>query len=125
MTAETSGITTDVILTLAVTAGALGLFLWNRLRVDVVGIIVMVTLIVLGLVTPREGISGFANEAVITVRRCSCSRPACCAPAPSTCSAAGPSASPAAASSACWSSRWRWSCRSARSSTTRPSSWSS
>jgi di/tricarboxylate transporter len=59
--------TTDVLLTLAVTAGALGLFIWNRLRVDVVGIIVMATLIVLGLVTPREGISGFANEAVITV----------------------------------------------------------
>ncbi|HSJ07783.1 MAG TPA: SLC13 family permease [Longimicrobiales bacterium] len=58
---------TDVLLTLAVTAGALGLFVWNRLRVDVVGIIVMVTLILLGLVTPREGISGFANEAVITV----------------------------------------------------------
>jgi di/tricarboxylate transporter len=64
--AETA-FTTDVLLTLAVTAGALGLFVWNRLRVDVVGIIVMVTLIVLGLVTPREGISGFANEAVITV----------------------------------------------------------
>jgi di/tricarboxylate transporter len=59
--------TTDVLLTLAVTAGALGLFLWNRLRVDVVGIIVMASLILLGLVTPREGISGFANEAVITV----------------------------------------------------------
>jgi di/tricarboxylate transporter len=64
---ETPALTNEVLLTLAVTAGALGLFLWNRLRVDVVGIIVMVTLIVLGLVTPREGISGFANEAVITV----------------------------------------------------------
>jgi di/tricarboxylate transporter len=59
--------TTEVLLTLAVTVGALALFLWNRLRVDVVGIIVMVTLILLGLVTPREGVSGFANEAVITV----------------------------------------------------------
>ncbi|HSJ26039.1 MAG TPA: SLC13 family permease [Longimicrobiales bacterium] len=59
--------TVDVLLTIAVTLGALGLFLWNRLRVDVVGIIVMVTLILVGLVTPREGISGFANEAVITV----------------------------------------------------------
>jgi di/tricarboxylate transporter len=59
--------TTDILLTLAVTAGALGLFMWNRLRVDVVGLIVMVTLVLLGLVTPREGISGFANEAVITV----------------------------------------------------------
>ncbi|CAN5611189.1 SLC13 family permease [soil metagenome] len=64
---ETPELTTDIILTLAVMLGALGLFIWNRLRVDVVGIIVMVTLILLGLVTPREGISGFANEAVITV----------------------------------------------------------
>jgi di/tricarboxylate transporter len=59
--------TGDVALTLAVTAGALALFLWNRVRVDVVGILVMVALILLGLVSPREGISGFANEAVITV----------------------------------------------------------
>jgi di/tricarboxylate transporter len=62
-----TGITPQILLTMAVTAGALGLFLWNRLRVDVVGVIVMVTLILLGLVTPREGISGFANEAVMTV----------------------------------------------------------
>jgi di/tricarboxylate transporter len=59
--------TPDVVLTLVVTAGALGLFLWDKVRVDVVGIIVMVTLILLGLVTPQQGISGFANEAVITV----------------------------------------------------------
>jgi di/tricarboxylate transporter len=43
------------------------LFIWNKLRVDVVGLIVMATLIVLGLVTVREGISGFANEAMVTV----------------------------------------------------------
>ncbi|HSJ15315.1 MAG TPA: SLC13 family permease [Longimicrobiales bacterium] len=63
----TSGFTIEVLLTLLITVGALGLFIWNRLRVDLVGIIVMVALIVTGLVTPREGISGFANEAVVTV----------------------------------------------------------
>ena len=57
----------DILLTLLVTAGALALFVWNRIRMDVAGIIVMVTLILLGLVSPREGISGFSNEAVITV----------------------------------------------------------
>ncbi len=57
----------DIVLTLAVAAGALALFLWNRLRVDVVGLIVMTSLILLGLVTPAEGISGFANEATVTV----------------------------------------------------------
>jgi di/tricarboxylate transporter len=61
------GFTLDVWLTLLVTFGALALFVWNRLRVDVVGIIVMAALILLGLVTPREGISGFSNEAMITV----------------------------------------------------------
>ena len=59
--------TTDILLTLLVTAGALALFIWNRLRVDVVALIVMAALILLGLVTPQEGISGFANEAMVTV----------------------------------------------------------
>jgi len=61
------GLPIEIGLTLAVTVGALVLFMWNRIRMDVVGIIVMVTLIVLGLVTPQEGISGFSNEAMITV----------------------------------------------------------
>lgn len=61
------GLTGEIVLTLAVTAGALLLFIWNRFRVDVVGITVMAALMVTGLVTPREGISGFANEAMITV----------------------------------------------------------
>jgi di/tricarboxylate transporter len=61
------GMTGEIALTLAVTAGALLLFIWNRLRMDVVGVTVMATLMVTGLVTPREGISGFANEAMITV----------------------------------------------------------
>lgn len=62
-----AGLTREMILTLAVTAGALGLFLWNKLRVDVVALLVMAALIVLGLVTPDEGIAGFANEALFTV----------------------------------------------------------
>jgi di/tricarboxylate transporter len=64
---ETPPVTSEVILTLAITAGALALFVWNRLRVDVVGLIVMAALIVSGLVTPKQGISGFSNEAMITV----------------------------------------------------------
>jgi di/tricarboxylate transporter len=57
----------EILLTLGVAAGALGLFLWDRLRMDVVGLMVMTSLILLGLVTPQEGISGFANEATVTV----------------------------------------------------------
>jgi di/tricarboxylate transporter len=59
--------TLEIGLTLAVSVGALALFVSNRVRVDVVGLIVMATLIVIGLVTPQEGISGFANEATVTV----------------------------------------------------------
>jgi di/tricarboxylate transporter len=59
--------TPEIMLTLAIAAGALALFIWNRVRVDVVGIMVMAALIVTGLVTPQEGVSGFANEAMITV----------------------------------------------------------
>jgi di/tricarboxylate transporter len=54
-------------LTLAVGLVTLGLFLWNRLRVDVVALLAMIALMALGVVTPAQGISGFANEAVITV----------------------------------------------------------
>jgi di/tricarboxylate transporter len=57
----------EIILTLGVAACALALFLWDRLRMDVVGLMVMTSLILLGLVTPQEGISGFANEATVTV----------------------------------------------------------
>ncbi len=59
--------TLEIALTLGIIAGALGLFLWNRLRIDVVALLVMTTVIVAGIVTPVQGISGFANEATVTV----------------------------------------------------------
>ncbi|CAN5314206.1 SLC13 family permease [soil metagenome] len=59
--------TLPILLTFAITAGTLGLFLWDRLRADVVGVITMVALMLVGVVTPHEGISGFANEATVTV----------------------------------------------------------
>lgn len=59
--------TPQLLLTLAVTAGALVLLVSSRVRVDVAGLIVMTSLILLGLVTPAEGISGFANEAIVTI----------------------------------------------------------
>ncbi len=54
-------------LVLLITAAAVGLFVWNRIRMDVVGLMVMASLLVTGLVSVREGISGFANEALLTV----------------------------------------------------------
>jgi di/tricarboxylate transporter len=60
-------LTSQIVLVLAIAAGAMLLFAWGRLRPDVVGVIVMTTLILSGLLTPSQGISGFANEAMLTV----------------------------------------------------------
>ncbi|MFN2433399.1 MAG: SLC13 family permease, partial [Gemmatimonadota bacterium] len=46
---------------------ALLLFVSERVRVDLVSLIVLALLLVLGLVTPAEGVSGFSNEATVTV----------------------------------------------------------
>jgi di/tricarboxylate transporter len=63
-------LTTDVLVVLGVVSLALVLFVSERLPVDVTAIMLMVTLIVLEpwtTISPEEGISGFANEATITV----------------------------------------------------------
>lgn len=52
---------------LGVTALAVVLFVWDRFRPDVVALAVATLLVVTGLVTPAQGVSGFANEATITV----------------------------------------------------------
>lgn len=57
----------DLWLTLAVMAGAIYLFVTERLPVDVVALIVLSSLLVLGLVSPREALSGFSSQATITV----------------------------------------------------------
>jgi di/tricarboxylate transporter len=59
--------TFENILLLAVLALAVVLFVSERLRVDVVAILILVVLIVTGLVTVEEAFSGFASPAVITV----------------------------------------------------------
>jgi di/tricarboxylate transporter len=59
--------TTDIALTLLIILAALVLFATERLRVDVVALLVLVTVGILGLVPPDELFSGFSNSAVITV----------------------------------------------------------
>ncbi|PJK07804.1 SLC13 family permease [Lysobacteraceae bacterium NML08-0793] len=54
-------------MTFAVLAGAVYLFVTEKLPVDVVAMLVLVTVMVLGLVTPREALSGFSSEATVTV----------------------------------------------------------
>ncbi len=57
----------QIVLTLAVIGLALVGFISEILPADTIAILVMVTLMLLGLVTPEEGISGFGNAATVTV----------------------------------------------------------
>ena len=56
-----------IFLTLGVVVAALVCFIAEWLPVDITALCVAVILIVLGLVTPDEGIAGFGNSATITV----------------------------------------------------------
>lgn len=59
--------TLDIVLVLAVTIGAITLFAAEKLRMDVVAIFLVATLTLLGLITPSQALSGFSNQATITV----------------------------------------------------------
>ncbi len=59
--------TPEISLTLAILAIAVVLFVTERLRVDAVALLVMVSLALTGLVTPTEALSGFSSPAVVTV----------------------------------------------------------
>ena len=64
---EPTPLTPQIWLTLGITVGAVVLFAWNRVRADMAALIIMAIVIVAGLVTPAEGLSGFSNEATATV----------------------------------------------------------
>ena len=59
--------TPQIALTLAIIAGALIVFATEKLRVDVVALLVLLTVGLTGLVGPKEVFAGFSNSAVITV----------------------------------------------------------
>ncbi|OKY74054.1 MAG: SLC13 family permease [Desulfobulbaceae bacterium DB1] len=59
--------TPEIILVMAVLGVAILLFIFEWVRVDVVGIIMMVVLPLLGLVTPKEAISGLSSNAVVSI----------------------------------------------------------
>ena len=46
---------------------AIGLFVWGKLRYDLVAIICLLLLVVTGLVSPEDSFAGFAHPAVVTV----------------------------------------------------------
>jgi di/tricarboxylate transporter len=59
--------TSEIALTLAIIVGALIVFGTEKLRVDVVALLVLLTVGLTGLVGPKEIFAGFSNSAVITV----------------------------------------------------------
>jgi di/tricarboxylate transporter len=59
--------TTENILIFVILGVALVLFISERIRVDLVALMVLVSLTLTGLITPEEAFSGFASPAVITV----------------------------------------------------------
>ncbi|MBI4774727.1 MAG: anion permease [Deltaproteobacteria bacterium] len=59
--------TFEVILLLTIVAAALVLFIDGRLRVDVVGLLVLSALALTGLVSAQEALAGFSSPAVVTV----------------------------------------------------------
>jgi len=59
--------TPEIMIVMAVLVAAILLFIFEWVRVDVVGIIMMVVLPLLGLVTPKEAISGLSSNAVVSI----------------------------------------------------------
>lgn len=59
--------TLEMLMVLAIAAGAFVLFATERLPVDIVALTILATLALTGLVTPVEAISGFATTATVTV----------------------------------------------------------
>ena len=59
--------TLEITIVLTILVAAVVMFVTERIRVDVVALMVLVSLALTGLVTPAEALSGFANLAVVTV----------------------------------------------------------
>lgn len=57
----------DLMITLLVLAGAVALFVSEKLPVDVIAILILSGLLVFGVVTTGEALSGFSSEATLTV----------------------------------------------------------
>jgi di/tricarboxylate transporter len=59
--------TSDIFITLAIVAIAVALFATEKLRVDMIALLVLISLTLIGLITPEQAFAGFSNPAVITV----------------------------------------------------------
>lgn len=59
--------TPDLLVVLVLLVLAVGLFVSERLPLDVVALLILVALLVTGILTPQEGLAGFAHPATVTV----------------------------------------------------------
>lgn len=59
--------TASIIITLCVIAGAIILFATEWLSVDLVALLILLSLVLTGVITPEQGVAGFSNTATITV----------------------------------------------------------
>ncbi|NOH12385.1 MAG: SLC13 family permease [Chloroflexi bacterium] len=59
--------TTEITLVFGILGIAIVLFVSERIRVDLVALLILCSLAITGLVTPTEALSGFSNLAVVTV----------------------------------------------------------
>ena len=59
--------TIEIGLTFGILAIAIILFISERLRADLIALLVMGSLILSGVVTAEEGFSGFSNQAIVTI----------------------------------------------------------
>lgn len=57
----------DAVITLIILTAAIVLFLTNKVRADVVALLVLVSLGATGVLTPQEAFSGFSRSAVVTI----------------------------------------------------------
>ena len=60
-------ITTPQTLSIAVLAGMMGLFIWGKVRYDVVAILALLAAIAVGIVKPKDAFTGFSDDIVIIV----------------------------------------------------------
>ncbi len=60
-------VTVEALLVLTILVGAVALFVSEKYPIDFVALLVLGVLLLLGLITPQEGLSGFSNPATVTV----------------------------------------------------------
>ena len=59
--------TTPQLLSFAVLAGMMLLFIWGRIRFDMVAVLALLTAVIVGIVSPEDAFSGFSDDIVIIV----------------------------------------------------------